>query len=147
MQRIAGDADDFDDIGVLVVEHAAVAVETPADRILSRPEFFRRSLRDDRDLRRALTITLVEMTAFDDVDAHGLEILRADPGALDERRLARLPWVAAFKRHFPVPAELIHRQMAGQPDTQDSGQRRQARRELAIEGRRLVLRLVARAGR
>src|SRR5688572_11897890 len=75
---VAQDADNFDVAGAL-----GRVSESPPDRILTRKEFSRRRLVDDRHLRRAPVVTVGEPASGDERYSHRGEIVRRDDDTVD----------------------------------------------------------------
>src|SRR5579862_5538887 len=117
----------------------------PADGIFARPEFVGGPLRDDRDARSALAIAFVKGPAADDGNAHRAEVIAADPAIFDERRAVGRPGIAALDGHFPIPAELIHRQMARRADARHAADLPQLGQQRRVELAHAGVVLVARA--
>src|SRR5699024_1197264 len=111
---VADDADYFPPLAAV-----GALAETFANRVLAWPELFGHRAVDQHG-PRVLAVARIEKTSFDERDAERLEVGAVVPAVLDERRILWIPGQVPLDLHLAVPAEVVHRQMADEPDVLDA---------------------------
>src|SRR5581483_6430239 len=137
---VADDADELAPDGVAL--RVPLEADPLAQGVLVRPELSRHRLVNDRDGLRALHVAVVEVPAFDERDAHRLEVARAREPAVTPRRHLPGRHLTAFDGKTAARIHPAHRQAGREADRLDAGQGRDAFESLLVKAvnlRRLLV--------